>query len=281
MIKLILTDMDGTLLNDNNEINEGFYPVFDKLLDKNIIFGAASGRQYFNLLKRFDKVKNNMLFVAENGTFVMYKGKEIMVNSLDREIAMKLIEIGRKIDNSYLILCGKNGAYIENTDSRLIKETEKYYERYEIVEDITKVDDEILKVTICDFSGSEKNSFNYYKDYMDDVKVTISGEIWLDITDKRANKGFAIKKIQEILNIEYEETMVFGDYLNDVEMLRNAYYSFAMENAHKDLKKEARFIAKSNNDNGVVDAIRNVALNNDALKLAKEYLTPYQVIGNK
>ena len=59
----------------------------------------------------------------------------------------------------------RSSLYRESSDERIVRETEKYYERYEIVEDLTKVDDEVLKITICDFSGSEFNSNNYYNDY--------------------------------------------------------------------------------------------------------------------
>ncbi|MDV4152200.1 Cof-type HAD-IIB family hydrolase [Clostridium sp. AL.422] len=258
MIKLIASDMDGTLLNENNEINEEFFDIFNKLKERDIIFAAASGRQYYNLLKRFERISDDIMFIAENGTFVAYKGEEILVNSLNREVANELVKIGRTIENAYTILCGKKSAYIENNDERLVEQTKKYYERYEIVDDLTKVNDEVLKVTICDFSGSEFNSNKYYKDYWDKLQVTVSGEIWLDITTKGVNKGVAIEKVQEILDITPKETMVFGDYLNDLEMMEKAYYSFAMENAHDDLKKVSRFIAKSNNDNGVVEAIKEI-----------------------
>ena len=258
MIKFIASDMDGTLLNEKNEINKEFFDIFNKLIEKDIIFAAASGRQYYNLLKRFDKIKDNMMFIAENGTFVVYKGEEIIVNSLDKNVAVDLIKIGRTIENSYVIVCGKKSAYIESREERLVRETKKYYERYEIIDDLTKVEDDILKVTICDFSGSEFNSNNYYNEYKDKLQVTVSGEIWLDITAKGVNKGVAINKVQDMLNINHKETMVFGDYLNDLEMMGSAYYSFAMENAHDDLKRVSRFIAKSNNDNGVVEAIKEV-----------------------
>ena len=262
MIKLIATDMDGTLLDEKGEINPEFYEVYEELLKKDIIFAAASGRQYFNLEKRFERIKENMLFIAENGTFVVYKGKEFLVNSLDKDLAFNLVDIGRKIDNAYVILCGKKSAYIESSDERLIEETEKYYERYEVVQDITKVDDEILKVTICDFSGSEENSYKYFKDFYKSTQVTVSGQIWLDITANNVNKGVSMKKIQKALNIGYEETMVFGDYLNDLELMKSGYYSYAMENAHEDLKKVSRFIAKKNTENGVVQAIKEVVLSN-------------------
>ena len=260
MIKLIATDMDGTLLDEKGEINPEFYEVYEELLKKDIIFAAASGRQYFNLEKRFEKIKDNMLFIAENGTFVVYKGKEFVVNSLDKDLALKLIDIGRKIDNAYVILCGKKSAYIENSDERLIEETEKYYERYEIVQDITKVQDEILKVTMCDFSGSEENSYKYFEDFYKLAQVTVSGQIWLDITANNVNKGVSMEKIQKALNIGYDETMVFGDYLNDLELMKSGYYSYAMENAHEDLKKVAKFRAKRNTENGVVEAIKEVVL---------------------
>ena len=260
MIKFIATDMDGTLLNSNNEIHADFYPMFQSLKEKDIIFAAASGRQYYNLLERFKDIKDDMMFIAENGTFVVYKGKELIVNSLEKNIAKELIEIGRTIPNSYVILCGKNSAYIESHDERLIKQTSKYYERYKIVENLTSIDDDILKVTICDFNGSENNSNNYFDEYRDKVQITVSGEIWLDMVAKGINKGVAINEIQNLLNIDYKETMVFGDYLNDLEMMSSAYHSYAMANAHDTLKKAARFIAKSNDENGVIQAIKSVAL---------------------
>ena len=71
MIKLIATDMDGTLLNSNNQIQEGFYEIFNELQKKEIIFAAASGRQYYNLLERFNGIEDNMMFIAENGTFAL------------------------------------------------------------------------------------------------------------------------------------------------------------------------------------------------------------------
>ena len=256
MIKLIASDMDGTLLNDKDEIHEEFYQVFQELKKQNIIFAAASGRQYYNLAKRFEKIKDDMMFIAENGTFVVYKGEELLLNALDKETAIELIKIGRDIKESYVVLCGKKSAYIESKDERLIKEVEKYYEEYKIANDLTKVEDDILKVTICDFIGSEENSYTYYNDYKEKLQVSVSGQIWLDITDKGVNKGLAINKLQELLNIKHEETMVFGDYLNDLEMMESAYHSYAMENAHDDLKKVARFRAKKNTENGVVEKIK-------------------------
>lgn len=256
MIKLIATDMDGTLLDSNNKINPEFYEVFEKLKENNVIFAAASGRQYYNLLDRFENIKDNMMFIAENGTFVVHKGEEILLNSLDTNIALELVKIGQTIENAYVILCGKKSAYIDKTDERFMEQVNKYYAKVTIVDNLLNVQDDILKVTICDFGGSENNSYKHYINYIDTVQIAISGEIWLDVMAKGVNKGLAIGKLQKLLNIKPEETMVFGDYLNDLEMLKSAYHSYAMENAHSELKKIARFTAESNDNNGVVKAIK-------------------------
>ncbi|ADO82643.1 Cof-type HAD-IIB family hydrolase [Ilyobacter polytropus] len=260
MIKLIATDMDGSLLNDDHKIDDEFWEVFKEIRKKNIIFSAASGRQYYNLLEKFDSIKDDMLFIAENGTYVVKNGIEFFSVTIDKKDAIELIEIGRGIEGAHIVICGKKSAYIENSDEKLVSEVSRYYSRFEVVEDVTKIEDDILKITLCDFKGSEENSHKHFINYEDKFNIAVSGKLWLDIIHNKANKGAAIKKIQEFFQITPCETMVFGDYLNDLEMVKNAKYSFAMENAHPLLKKEANFIAETNNQNGVVKKIKEILL---------------------
>jgi hydroxymethylpyrimidine pyrophosphatase-like HAD family hydrolase len=80
----------------------------------------------------------------------------------------------------------------------------------------------------------------------------------LDISNLNSNKGTAIKFLQEKMNITPEQTMVFGDYLNDLEMLEAATFSFAMKNAHEEVKKTARFMTENNSNLGVEKIIEQV-----------------------
>ncbi|MGM9986403.1 MAG: Cof-type HAD-IIB family hydrolase [Bacillaceae bacterium] len=261
MIKLIATDMDGTFLNDKNQFPINFEEIFAQLKEKNILFSAASGRQYYNLEKRFEAYKNDMLFIAENGTYVMYKGKELFSNTVDHKVAMELIDVARTIDGVAIVICGKKAAYIETDDKKVLEEVDKYYARREIVDDVKKIEDDILKVTLLDFQGAEHHSMPYFEMYKESLQVTVGGYIWLDIMNGGANKGVAIQKVQQLLNISYDETMVFGDYLNDLEMMENAYHSYAMVNAHEQLKQAARFeTALTNNENGVMATIQEKVL---------------------
>lgn len=261
MIKLIVTDMDGTLLNDSHDIPSDFWVTEELLNNKGILLAVASGRQYYNLESKFDRIKDRMIFFAENGTYVMHKGKELFLNALNPEAAMNFIDICRKIDGAQLILCGKESAYIECEDEAFYKEIKQYYERLKIVEDLKKVEDTFLKVTICDYKGVEKNSYLNFKKHEKEFKVAIAADIFLDITSLTANKGTAIKKIQEKLNISPEETLVFGDYLNDLEMMQNASHSYAMKNAHPEIISNSKYITEfTNNENGVLKTIELLGL---------------------
>lgn len=251
-IKLVAADMDGTLLNSQHELNPDFFGLFKRMKAKGILFAAASGRQYYNMFNRFEGMRDEMVFIAENGSYVMYQGMEVLVQVMEREVVMKLVIAARNIDNTFTILCGKKCAYIENEQPDFMKHLKMYYDRYQVVEDLLKVtDDEFLKIAICDFEGSENNCYQHFKDKKEELQVKVSGNIWLDISHRMANKGRAINVVQQKFGISPQETMVFGDYLNDLEMMQQASFSYAMENAHPEIKRAASFLAKSNDDNGV------------------------------
>jgi Cof subfamily protein (haloacid dehalogenase superfamily) len=258
-IKLVVTDMDGTLLNSKGELSDLFYPVFAKLKADGIRFAAASGRQFFNLEKRFETLKDDVIFVAENGSYVMYQNQELYLRPLENEIAKTLIQTARQIPNAYAIFCGKKKAYVESDKPEFWAQFTKYFERFERVDDLLEItDDECLKISICDLEGSATNSYPHFKVWEEQIQVKVSAGIWLDMSHKLANKGKALAVLQQKYGISPEQTMVFGDYLNDLEMMGQAYYSYAMENAHADIKKAARFKAKSNDENGVIEVLNEL-----------------------
>lgn len=263
MIKLIVTDVDGTLLNDNHELHPDFWKVEEQLTQKGILFSIASGRQFYNLESKFERIKDRTMFFAENGTYVSHKGRELYVNPIEKSAAIEFIEMGRKLEHTNLVLCGKESAYIETDDSEFFSEISKFYERLQVVEDLTTVEDTYLKVTLCNFNGVEDNTFPHFVDYTDRYKVAIAAKVFIDITSLDANKGNAIKGIQKELGISPEETLVFGDYLNDLEMMKVAKHSYAMKNAHPEIIQASNFVTShDNNDNGVLRTIESLGLLN-------------------
>lgn len=266
MIKLIACDMDGTLLDDSGKLSSEFFNVFESLTNRDIKFTVASGRQYHQLITNFKDVYDNIIYIAENGTMVIYKGKELYSCTLDKKDVRKVVKHSKELKNAFIVLCGKKSAYINTEREDVLKEIKKYYYKHEVVKDFNNIEDEILKISVMDLEGSQNNSYKFfYPRLKDRLQVVVSGELWLDIYRKETNKGTALKLIQQKLGIDEKETMVFGDYYNDVEMLKTAYYSYAMDNAPQGVKEYARFIAKSNKENGVIEKIKEVALSKKGL----------------
>ncbi len=252
--------MDGTLLDPQHQLSPDFYPVYEALKAKGILFAAASGRQYYNLLNLFEPIKNDIVFMAENGSYTAFQGEEILVQAMPLETTQQLLQKARTVPGVYIVLCGKKTAYVDNTAQEFMDQVKLYYDEVQVVEDLLQItDDEFLKIAICDLAGSESNSNTYFQEERTHLQVTVSGKIWLDICHREANKGVALQAVQKKFGITPEQTMVFGDYLNDLKMMDHAHFSYAMENAHEDIKQAAKLRAKSNTQNGVVEVLRQVA----------------------
>lgn len=261
VIKLIASDMDGTLLDSTGRLHPEFFPIFESLKDKDITFVAASGRQYYNLLKLFRKIKDDIIFIAENGTYVVSKSEELLVVDIPTEEIREVIQEIREIKGAHPVLCGKKKAYIEDENIEFVRQVRTYYERCEIVPDLLEVtDDMFLKIAIYDFYGSSVNSYPVLQHFNKSLKVVVSGQNWLDISHRDANKGNALKFIQNHLSVKAEECMAFGDQMNDAEMLQTVYYSYCMANSSDELKSFARYVAPSNNEDGVLRIIKKIIL---------------------
>lgn len=258
-VKLVVSDMDGTLLNTKHEVSDLFFELFEKMKHKNIKFVAASGRQYHSILKKLKKIEQDITIVAENGAYVVKGGKELFVNAFSRTQVQHLISIIHKIPDTQMVLAGKKKAYFLKTKKELEELIAEYYCEYQILDNFDVLpEDEILKIAIYHPSNSEKYTYPYVKHLAKDFQVKISGEFWLDIALPNNHKGNAIKEIQKQMKVTLSETMAFGDYHNDIELLQEAKYSFAMGNAHQDIKEIATYETLTNDEFGVEEVLKKI-----------------------
>jgi Cof subfamily protein (haloacid dehalogenase superfamily) len=252
-IKLVVSDMDGTLLNSKGKVSDRFFQIFKQLQKQNITFCAASGRQHNSIVEKLHSIKDNIFVVAENGG-IATKGKKIF---LEKALAAKkikeVIPIVRTIKDANLVLCGKNGAYIESNDEKFTTLFQEYYNKYFKVDDLTNALEKttFFKMAIYHPISSEKFLYPKLKHLEKDFLLKISSPNWLDISSKGTNKGNALQIVQEQLNISKEETLVFGDYHNDIEMMQQSGVSVAMQNGHQDIKDLATITTESNDNYGV------------------------------
>ncbi|MER6129819.1 Cof-type HAD-IIB family hydrolase [Streptomyces sp. NPDC001795] len=258
-IRLVVTDMDGTLLDGAGRIPEDLWPLLTELRRRGVLFSPASGRQYATLARQFAEASDGMVFVAENGTYVVRDGVELSSDLLDPTVAARVVGTTRRLAADGVdvgaVLCGKKSAYVERTDDAFVTEAKRYYALLQTVEDLTTVDDEFLKVALFDFGPVEETTAPALKPLTATHQVVVSGQHWVDIMSPTANKGAAIRRLQRDLGITPAQTMVFGDYLNDLEMLDAAEWSFAMANAHPEVIRRARHLAPPHTENGVLRTI--------------------------
>jgi Cof subfamily protein (haloacid dehalogenase superfamily) len=252
-VKLVVSDMDGTLLNSKGEVSKRFFELFKELQKRNITFCAASGRQHNSIVSKLDAIKDEIYVIAENGG-IAKKGDNILLsNFLKPEKVLNLIPVLRELKGTNIVLCCNDAAFIESKDARFIELFQEYYHSYQVVDDLMEMakTTPVFKIAVYHFESSENFIYPFVKHLNEQVLLKVSGINWLDISDDKANKGDALRQVQQLLNVSKAETMVFGDYHNDIEMIQEADFSFAMKNAHKDITALANYATESNDNFGV------------------------------
>ncbi len=250
-IKLVVSDMDGTLLNSNHEVSSQFLKLFKELKNHHILFVAASGRPYYSITEKLDSIKDDIIIVAENGGIVIEKDKLLLSTPIKKEYLSQVESLINSNTHIHPVFCTKLKAYFKNASNGYIKLLSEYYPNFTVIDSIDEVEEDIIKIALYHDDDSEKYIYPHFKHLEPDYKVKISGKHWVDLSDDLANKGHAIELLQKTYNISPNETMIFGDYNNDIEMLKLATYSFAMENSHENVKKITNYHTKSNNHFGV------------------------------
>lgn len=261
MIKIIFSDMDGTLLTSEGKLPEGFDEIIAELKRRGVIFSPASGRQYFSLLESFPQYKDEFIFLADNGTLVMRNGEEMFSQPMKTDIALEIVRAADKIENILRVYCGKKDAYIKNFQDtpEYRVHLQKYYSHTATTDAWEKIDDVPIKLAFLDVTkNAKKNIYDKLSHFNGEVQVALSSDEWVDIMMPHVSKGSAVQKVQQILGIKPEECAAFGDYLNDCEMLQSVGYGFAMANAYPDLKKFTKFETVSNDERGVLVGIKKL-----------------------
>lgn len=258
MIKLIASDIDGTLVPDGGyEVPAELHEVILKLRAKGIQFAAASGRQWASIESIFDPVKEKIFYLSDNGAYIGCHGRNLFLNPIERKTVMDMVEDVRGMEELEVMLSGPDVVYLETKDRDFIDWMVNGYKfRVEMVDDLTKVQSEFIKISVYRKTDVETHTRHLREKYGDRLKITIAGDMWMDCMRPGTNKGEAIKLLQESLSITPEETMAFGDQLNDIEMLNQAYYSFAVGNARKEVKQAARFQTDTNLNQGVLKILK-------------------------
>mgnify|MGYP001571183469 FL=1 len=209
MIKLIATDMDGTLLNDSGNMNEKMIDIIHSLDKKGIKFAAASGRFYSQLSKNFEKINSDMIFIAHNGALIKYNngGDTLYSNSIDKKEIDHVIKLNPQLGEE-LFLAGENKAYIINPSGNMLNEFNSHHVPVVTINSFSQVRTPIYKITYYMAEGVNSDILEYLgKNLNNTLEYVVSGDKWIDIMNKGISKGSAINAIQAKFKIEEKNTI--------------------------------------------------------------------------
>jgi hypothetical protein len=254
MIKLVASDMDGTFLKHGGVMPENAFEMIEALHEKGILFVIATGRQTKTVENDFEPVKDKIAIISENGAVLSYKGEEMSTYTIALEHAKAIAKEAKAVKDSFVVMCCRDVAYYPTQEKIFTDAFIQYYHSSSYQPDFEQITDEkVVKLALYHPEDVTLTLEPHLREkWASDFKITVSGKNWVDVGRKDTNKGLALATLREKLGIKKEETMAFGDYFNDVEMLQEAGESYAMEHALEGVKKHARFIAPTD---GVIDII--------------------------
>ncbi len=292
MIKLIASDMDGTLLNHNHKIPKENVKLINFAKNQGIEFVVATGRAYYEALPALNEENINCDVISFNGGIVYDKnGNIISITPMLPKDLYYTIEILKSFDISYQLYT-KNTIYTTSIETDinayidLIRsngyEPDVEHLRAEAQQKldvgyITEVENielylnekENPPIKIIAISNDISKLENAAKLLSDNtsISVTSSGANNIEIMHKNATKGEALKEIAKIYGINLENAVAIGDNLNDQAMLDIVGYSVAMKNGNTILKEQAKYVTeKTNSEGGVADTIFKLIEENNEIK---------------
>ena len=264
MIKLIVTDIDGTLIPEGtNEVNPEIFSLIRCLKDQGIHFVVASGRHKSCIDKMFEPVKNDIFYITSNGAYIGTYSKQMTVADFTPEILQQLFDdFDNHIKQPYYAET-IDTAYTACTDASFVTfMNESYGYDMQHCSSMNEITDPIIKLAFYHTENISEVDPKWIKKWNTLCKAVISGTHWIDFITKDTNKGSSLSKLQEALGITIHETVAFGDQINDIEMLKQAYYSFAVENANPTVKNAARFTCDSCKNDGVIKTLKQLFIEN-------------------
>lgn len=237
MIKLIASDIDGTLLqNGATQISPEFFREAARLMDSGIALCAASGRQYKSLCNLFAPVADRLYFLCENGAVVYGPGKTLLSQTIiDRQTSLRLCHDILNIPDCELLISGTNMSY-------LCPKTREYenHIRYFVGNNVSilptpeDMPEEFVKISAYYRPGATIIEPILEPRWRDTFQIAIAGAAWLDFT--QADKSTGIHALCTALQISPNDVMAFGDNYNDIPMLDTVGHPYLMSSAAEPLR---------------------------------------------
>ena len=258
--KVVFLDIDGTILKPDHTYEESTKSAILQAKEKDIEVIFATGRPLHEI-KELARELNIHSFIGYNGALAIYQDKTIVNEPMKSSIIEKFLEISNNHGHEMVLYTNEKN-YFTSLDSPAV---ENFINMFQLKHNqlfTFDVADQILGATLINLK--EKNPTLYEIDPSYHFsQVNVEGLLdCYDVIRDTVNKGFAVTKLLEIMEIPKESAIAFGDGMNDKEMLQAVGQSFAMGNANPDLFSYAKDKTTSVTDNGIFNGLKSIGVIN-------------------
>jgi len=267
-IKLIATDMDGTLLDPKGQVDlPRLEKILDQLEERGIRFVIATGNEIHRVKQLLGHLTERVVLIVANGARIFEGNQLLQAQTWDDDMVNRALEFfkDRECQDQFVVTSMNGGFVKEGTVFTQLENfmtpemIDFFYQRMNFVEELeSHLFGGVLKMSLV--VGEERSDsvleeinhlFNGY------VQAVSSGYGCIDILQSGIHKAWGLQELLKRWDIKAEEIMAFGDSENDVEMLRLAGIAYAMENADDKAKAVATDFAPSNSQAGVYQVLED------------------------
>jgi Cof subfamily protein (haloacid dehalogenase superfamily) len=265
-VRLVIADVDGTLVTQNKELTAATLDAVKRLNDAGIKFSITSGRPPRGMKMIVDALSLTEPVAAFNGGALVRPDMTVITT---RYLP---VDIAGRVFKS-VVLHGLD-CWLYTDQEWLVRDAKAPHVEHEqwtvkfaptVVEDLTTRMDRVVKIVGVsdDLAAVAKCEADVQRDCTTFVSATRSQPYYLDVTNPNANKGQVVTTLSNLLNISAANIATIGDGVNDVLMFRKSGISIAMGNASAEVKEHAKFVTASNEDDGFAKAVDKFILRQD------------------
>ena len=289
MYKLVAIDLDGTMLNQYGIVTQNTKEKIKQAINQGTEVIIASGRPIDSIKTISNEIKSDKYFISGNGAILydIQKDEIIYENTLKKQKVLDIIKICEENSIYYNIYTEKE-IIAKSLDCNVLyyfkenlKKEEENKTHINIISDIYEYiknrDEKIIKITICDKTKIIFNSIMRKLKEISEIEVLEVSHMsrkmirqgteevpieyyYTEISAKNVDKWGAIEMLAEKMQITKDEIITIGDNVNDKKMLENAGMGVAMGNSSPEIQKIAKYVTKSNGEDGVAYALKDLIL---------------------
>ena len=271
-IKMIVTDLDGTLLTDDKRISEPNLQAIHNAVSRNIYFVPATGRTLHTLPENILELDCVNYIITSNGAAIVNikTGETVYKKQLSSKTGADIIDFAEKLGvmveifidgRAYVLKKFTDDLVYYGVNPKFVKwymDTRNVVDKYDY---LLKNDTTLENINIIFNDFDKKVEMQELLTSSFEVEITNSIGNNLEVGEKGCSKGTAIEELIKIFGLKMDEIMCLGDNANDFDMIKRAGLGIAMDNGEEQVKAVADYIARSNNSDGFAEAVYKFVLN--------------------